>query len=346
MDRYLTAQIAKKKSIPFPYVKIGDQFWSRKNLDISSINGITIPEVQLASNNVNLIPSASSDFETDGTAYYNYIIRCTKEYNSTEKCLRLIGTATGDDVAFGKTGVLTIGKLYRIEFDIKSSNTNIAIPGLQPAAFGNINVIQAAQLSTNYQTFIAEGISLTGNIGLYATYASGVVGATYDIDNVKVYEKGWADLTTPAWCYQNNDPALGAIYGKIYNWHAVQVIAPNLPDKWTIPIQSDFINLGNYLGGFSVAGGKLKKEGSVNWNSPNTGATDEFGFGALGGGMRKADGTFIYNKVLSTMATLDKYLANTYYGYCVIYNSTVLATTSYHEAPTEKSGQYIRVIRR
>lgn len=31
----------------------------------------------------------------------------------------------------------------------------------------------------------------------------------------------WANLTTGAWCYYNNDPAQGAIYGKLYNWYAV-----------------------------------------------------------------------------------------------------------------------------
>jgi hypothetical protein len=31
----------------------------------------------------------------------------------------------------------------------------------------------------------------------------------------------WAALTTGAWCYYNNDSATGAIYGKLYNWYAV-----------------------------------------------------------------------------------------------------------------------------
>lgn len=31
----------------------------------------------------------------------------------------------------------------------------------------------------------------------------------------------WANLTTGAWCYYNNDAANGAIYGKLYNWYAI-----------------------------------------------------------------------------------------------------------------------------
>lgn len=29
------------------------------------------------------------------------------------------------------------------------------------------------------------------------------------------------NLTTGAWCYQNNDAANNATYGKLYNWYAV-----------------------------------------------------------------------------------------------------------------------------
>ena len=31
----------------------------------------------------------------------------------------------------------------------------------------------------------------------------------------------WANLTTGAWCYYNNDPANGTTYGKLYNWYPV-----------------------------------------------------------------------------------------------------------------------------
>ena len=34
----------------------------------------------------------------------------------------------------------------------------------------------------------------------------------------------WANLTTGAWCYYNNDPANNAVYGKLYNWYAVAEI--------------------------------------------------------------------------------------------------------------------------
>ena len=54
------------------------------------------------------------------------------------------------------------------------------------------------------------------------------------------------------------------------------------------------ISLGDYLGGQSLAGGKLKETGTTHWSSPNEGATNEVGFTALPGGLRNDIGIFWY----------------------------------------------------
>lgn len=95
----------------------------------------------------------------------------------------------------------------------------------------------------------------------------------------------WGSLTTGAWRYVNNDPALGAIYGKLYNWYAVNDPRGLAPVDWHIPTDAEWTELGNYLGGDNIAGAKLKEAGTAHWNSPNTGATNEFGFSALPGGV-------------------------------------------------------------
>jgi uncharacterized protein (TIGR02145 family) len=94
----------------------------------------------------------------------------------------------------------------------------------------------------------------------------------------------WAALTTGAWCYFNNDPSgYGAIYGKIYNWYAVNDPRGLAPLGWHIATSDEFETLRNALGGSAVAGGKLKTAGTGRWISPNTGATNESGFSALPG---------------------------------------------------------------
>jgi uncharacterized protein (TIGR02145 family) len=101
----------------------------------------------------------------------------------------------------------------------------------------------------------------------------------------------WVALKTGAWCYYNNDVANGAKYGKLYNWYAVNDSRGLAPQGWHIPSEVEWVTLNTFLGGDSVAGGKLKEVGTLNWRSPNTKATNETGFLALPGGWR-IDGKF------------------------------------------------------
>jgi len=102
----------------------------------------------------------------------------------------------------------------------------------------------------------------------------------------------WAALTTGAWCYYNNDVANGAIYGKLYNWYAVNDSRGLAPAGWHIPTDAEWTTLSTLLGGESVAGGKMKTTGTTRWTTPNEGATNESGFAGLPGGLRFGDGTF------------------------------------------------------
>jgi uncharacterized protein (TIGR02145 family) len=96
----------------------------------------------------------------------------------------------------------------------------------------------------------------------------------------------------PAWCYYDNDAENGKIYGKLYNWYAVNDSRGLAPEGWHIPSDDEWTTLTNYLGGEDVAGGKMKSIGTAYWNSPNTDATNESGFSALPGGYRNNGGSF------------------------------------------------------
>jgi len=108
----------------------------------------------------------------------------------------------------------------------------------------------------------------------------------------------WAALTTGAWCYYANNTANGVIYGKLYNWYAVAGIdgsgTPRIlaPLGYHVPTDAEWTILTTYLGGLSVAGGKMKSTGTSLWASFNVEATNESGFTGLPGGRRYNDGTF------------------------------------------------------
>lgn len=101
----------------------------------------------------------------------------------------------------------------------------------------------------------------------------------------------WAAYTTGAWCYYANNTANGIIYGKLYNWYAVNDPRGLAPEGYHIPTESEWTELVNYLGGFNVSGGKLKATGTTYWFNPNTGATNESNFSALPSGARSSSST-------------------------------------------------------
>ncbi len=122
-----------------------------------------------------------------------------------------------------------------------------------------------------------------------------------------------------------------ATYGRLYTWSAamrgssssstnpsgVQGVSPA---GWHIPSAAEWNQLFDYLGGGSVAGGKLKRSGTVLWFSPNTGATNLSGFSALPGGW----GSYLIgNGAYFWSATeYEGYTPNAYY--CQLdYNSEV-----------------------
>ena len=108
--------------------------------------------------------------------------------------------------------------------------------------------------------------------------------------------------------YSNNADNVG-VYGRLYNWFAVNDERGLCPDNWHVPSDDEFKSLEMYLGMSETEangeglrgtdeGGKLKEEGNEHWNSPNTGATNETGFTALPGGNRRYE-TYTNQEIFS-----------------------------------------------
>jgi uncharacterized protein (TIGR02145 family) len=72
-------------------------------------------------------------------------------------------------------------------------------------------------------------------------------------------------------------------YGVLYGSGSVKS-GKLCPSGWHVSTHQDWDVLESYLGGDSIAGGKLKNRGTKYWNNPNTGATNETGFSAWPGG--------------------------------------------------------------
>ena len=101
----------------------------------------------------------------------------------------------------------------------------------------------------------------------------------------------WASLTTGAWCHYNNDSNNDAIYGKLYNWYAVNDPRGLAPSGYHISTDAEWTTLTTFLGGQRDAAGKMKA--TTLWNASNQDHTNSSGFTGLPGGFRRNDGTFL-----------------------------------------------------
>ena len=156
---------------------------------------------------------------------------------------------------------------------------------------------------------ITEGNAYTPNVGTVEiggrTYKTVTIGnATWLAENLD-YKFTGCDISTSedpiawnvtdpsAWYYDNDETTYGLDgekkCGLLYNWYAVDYLEQNkntLIPGWHVPSAEEWDSLVDAVGGYSVAGLKLKAvDGSVgdSWPS-NFGGADAFGFAALPGG--------------------------------------------------------------
>jgi len=120
----------------------------------------------------------------------------------------------------------------------------------------------------------------------------------------------WGSLTTGAYCYYNNDSATyAAVYGKLYNWYAVNDPRGLAPQGWHVATESDWRKLTKFIDVSSdtiilistaqeissIVGGVLKETGFTHWTSPNKDASNRYGFSALPASYRSTAGGSFYN---------------------------------------------------
>ena len=157
---------------------------------------------------------------------------------------------------------------------------SILTQGLSQTTFTDIdgNVYHAVVIGT--QTWMAENLKTT-------KYRNG--------DPIANVTGSWSPYAPGAYCWYNNIATYKAVYGALYNFHAVADSRYIAPLGWHVPTDAEWTTLFDFLGGTMVAGGKLKETGTSHWLSPNIGATNSSGFTALPGGERWEYGDTFYN---------------------------------------------------
>ena len=195
----------------------------------------------------------------------------------------LVYTISGTPTTAGKAtfAIDFGGKTCSITIDVENAIQN-PTSGYGP----NITDIDGNTYKTVYiggQQWMAENLKVS-------KYSDGTTIPNIP-DNIQ-----WQNNTTGAWSYYNNDVANNAKYGKLYNWVAASKTTNGnksvCPTGWHVPTDAEWTVLTDYLGGESIAGGKMKEVGTTNWNSPNTDATNTSLFTGLPGGYRYYGGNY------------------------------------------------------
>lgn len=96
----------------------------------------------------------------------------------------------------------------------------------------------------------------------------------------------------PVWCYYNNETSNSNVYGKLYNWYAVNDPRSLAPVGWRIPNSKDWKEVIDFLGGEAIAGGKMKIKAAEIWKEVIEASTNSSGFSGYPNGYRDEYGNF------------------------------------------------------
>jgi uncharacterized protein (TIGR02145 family) len=202
-------------------------------------------------------------------------------------------------------------QMLSVPYALQAENTKVMVsPSGDTLTLGGQSVIVPGISVANHSALYSPGSGVTDIDGSF--YPTIIInGQEWMQQNLAVtkYRNGdpiptglndgtWSATTIGAYAIYNNDVANNTLYGKLYNWYAVNDSRGVCPTGWHVPSDAEWSLLINYLdpnanGGDSFsnsAGGKLKAP--TGWISPNTDDTNVSGFTGLPGGSRGNYGTY------------------------------------------------------
>ncbi|MBN2790798.1 MAG: fibrobacter succinogenes major paralogous domain-containing protein [Candidatus Delongbacteria bacterium] len=175
----------------------------------------------------------------------------------------------------------------------KKDNTIISIPmseiaGISFSGSDQLPDNEFADIDGNIYKIVKIGLqSWAGSNLNVSRFRNGdpILEAKSDEEWIKAGKKG-----KPAWCYYLNSSENGPLYGKLYNWYAVNDKRGLAPKGWRVAFDQDWDALSKGLG--DIPGAKLKEAGKNNWLKNADNVTNETGFTVLPSGSRFAAGKF------------------------------------------------------
>jgi len=100
----------------------------------------------------------------------------------------------------------------------------------------------------------------------------------------------WSSTTSGATALYMESSSNWEVYGRLYNWYAVDDARALCPSGWHVPTDGEWTVMTDHLGGESVAGGQMKT--TLGWYDGGNG-TNTSGFSGLPGGGRYSNGYFV-----------------------------------------------------
>jgi uncharacterized protein (TIGR02145 family) len=236
------------------------------NITLAATSITTVSATLNGSVNANYL-TTTVIFEYGTTSAYGQTVTATQSpvTGSTAKTVNstITGLTAGTNYHYRIIAVNSLGTTYGDD----ATFTTV------PSTVDDVNGNTYGVITIGMQVWIAENLKTT-------KYNDGSI-IPLVTDNI-----AWSNLTSSAYCWYNNDQTtFGSTYGALYNFRAA-INSKLCPSGWHVPTDDEWIILMEYLGGSTIAGGKLKETGTIHWASPNTGATNETGFTALPGGLR------------------------------------------------------------
>jgi len=305
------------------FVRIGTQSWKRRNFDETvTLQGNIIPEIQ---SNGNTEMVVGGNFETGLIGTINktdevatWAINTVNPITGTKDAYLSV-TSAGTNVgrpSLALPSSRVVGQWRKYSFDYK---VNSGICKL--SSFHRGSTVKAKNLILSGSGTVTDYYLVDGTNNL-VFYFDGTNTFNVQIDNVSDAVIGWggsqelydgiyaattgtveqktyaAVKAAAMWSNYNNDPALGLVYGKMYNGFAIKLLQMDVDYynsanatsicNYRFPTQSNFATLSAFLGGNTVSGGKMIEIGTAHWNDPNVGADNSSGFTGLGSGIRLA----------------------------------------------------------